>query len=130
MGIALIRQKSRYLRSFSVSPNVPCADRQFATWRLPGFRQGFCQSCWKCIGAPGLLLIFKRSRTGLRSSNSSITYPPVVPSENVTIIPSAPSNSTASISVPIFIETLLHGKELACCSILLTGRSSINGFCI
>ena len=46
------------------------------------------------------------SRIGLSNSNSSATYPPVVPSENVTIRPSSPSFSTFSIciSLPIAKE--------------------------
>ena len=40
-----------------------------------------------------------RSRKGLSNSNSSMTYPPMVPSENVTIMPSPPSFSTLSMCV-------------------------------
>ena len=65
-------------------------------------------------------LIFIRSRTGLSSSSSSITYPPVVPSENVTTSPSLPSNSTASIWILRFMRGLLHAEEMSGCSELLT----------
>lgn len=45
------------------------------------------------------VLVLTRSLIGLRASSSSITYPPVVPSENVTISPSSPSHSVVSIRI-------------------------------
>ena len=39
------------------------------------------------------------SRCGLNSRSSSVTYPAIVPSENVTIKPSSPSRSTVSICI-------------------------------
>ena len=86
-----------------------------------------CHGCTFTLGAFGIVfLIFTRSRTGLRCSSSSTTYPPVVPSENVTTIPSLPSNSTASIWISPFIRRLLHWEGMADCSeLLITFSASV-----
>ena len=61
------------------------------------------------------------SRSGLSDSNSSTTYPAVVPSENVTIRPSSPSFSTFNMCI---VLSVMAGRILHCqaadCPLLLT----------
>jgi hypothetical protein len=66
------------------------------------------------------------SRQGLNSSSSSITYAPIVPSENATIRPSPPSCSTLIIPMSVAMERSVLLNQTANCPILLTlevGRS-------
>jgi hypothetical protein len=62
------------------------------------------------------------SRNGLNSRSSSVTYPAVVPSENVTINPSSPSRSTFSIRIGSAIGRVYTIARLASCLVLLTLR--------
>jgi hypothetical protein len=96
----------------SVSPNVPSVDHQLVILAIAqSFGKDSLNHAGSGIGVPGVFLILTRSRTGLRSSNSSTTYPVIVRSENLTIIPSTPSNSTDSIWISVANEILLHGEE-------------------
>lgn len=55
------------------------------------------------------------SLKGLSSSNSSSTYPLIVPSENFTITPSSPSRSTASIPMQLSITgNVSRGEGTRC----------------
>jgi hypothetical protein len=70
-----------------------------------------------------MLLFPSRSRYGLSASSSSMTYPPIVPSENVTRSPSSPSNSTASSLIPSRMRARIQPEGTAGCAKLLTKRN-------
>jgi hypothetical protein len=63
------------------------------------------------------------SRRGLRCSNSSATYPALVPSEKVTIRPSSQSLSTFSMVVlSVMTESVPHYQTGRCPILLILGK--------
>lgn len=64
------------------------------------------------------------SRMGLISSNSSTTYPHIVPSENVTISPSSPSYSALRMCIsPDMLESLSQFHAGVCSMLVIPKRN-------
>jgi hypothetical protein len=87
---------------------------------IPGSITCSCQS--EEIAAASEGLDSTGSRNGLNSRSSSVTYPAVVPSENVTMNPSSPSRSTFSIRIGSPIGRVYTVARLLNCLVLLTLR--------
>jgi hypothetical protein len=64
------------------------------------------------------------SRRGLSSSNSSTTYPAIVPSENATVRPSSPSFSTLKMCMSSPMQREYLSAKLRQCPRLLTHAAS------
>ncbi len=76
------------------------------------------------VGQLGFTGSLSASRMGLSNSNSSATYPAIVPSENVTITPSSPSFSTFSMMMASLMGKRIPLCQTSGCPILLSCWSS------